>query len=391
MPWYLWQYKGSTFKVATFSRWLVVISGPHAFDEFRKATDDELSLMKALEEVCVVDILCTQPSNEIADSRYWLHNGAKSPYWWVDTESRLHVDFVDITLLDAYHVPVIRKHLTKNLGILFPDIRDEIVHAFNDEIALTAGELWIPGRSFISLKCVQWDWTKVSASKTVMQIISRTSHRIFVGFPLCMPTTDAEPLSSTHCLFHRSRPRLAHSEHCICDWRYQSVPNHQAISCLFETVSILWMIMACLGIYVWTELPVAYWRMSQKQFGAVWSTWPVLSRIADGTLMNTENSGMENQCTLFSPYNTVECSCNYFQNDMLSWLMDEASEVEMSTRNLTLRIMLISFVAIHTSSMVTFFLVVWNFMLMSCDYSYLHTLFTTSLLCHITFNPCAMK
>jgi len=37
-------------------------------------------------------------------------------------------------------------------------------------------------------------------------------------------------------------------------------------------------------------------------------------------------------------------------NDMLSWLMDEASPVEMSTRNLTLRIMSINFAAIHTSS-----------------------------------------
>lgn len=44
-----------------------------------------------------------------------------------------------------------------------------------------------------------------------------------------------------------------------------------------------------------------------------------------------------------------------FQNDMLSWLMDEASPVEMSTRNLTLRIMSINFAAIHTSSTVRFF------------------------------------
>jgi len=37
--------------------------------------------------------------------------------------------------------------------------------------------------------------------------------------------------------------------------------------------------------------------------------------------------------------------------DMLSWLMDEASPAEMSARNLTLRMMSINFVAIHTSSM----------------------------------------
>lgn len=64
------QYKGSAFKIATFSRWLVVISGPHAFDEFRQAADDELSLMKALEVVCWIIILRIKSSNEMADSRY---------------------------------------------------------------------------------------------------------------------------------------------------------------------------------------------------------------------------------------------------------------------------------------------------------------------------------
>ena len=40
---------------------------------------------------------------------------------------------------DQYHVFVIRNQLTKNLGVVFPDIHDEIVYAFDKLIRPTAG------------------------------------------------------------------------------------------------------------------------------------------------------------------------------------------------------------------------------------------------------------
>jgi len=40
------------------------------------------------------------------------------------------------------------------------------------------------------------------------------------------------------------------------------------------------------------------------------------------------------------------------QIDFLSWLMDEAKGEEQSVRNLTLRVLIINFAAIHTTSMV---------------------------------------
>ena len=38
-----------------------------------------------------------------------------------------------------YHVPIVRGQLTRNLALLLADIRDEIAHAFADEIPPTDG------------------------------------------------------------------------------------------------------------------------------------------------------------------------------------------------------------------------------------------------------------
>lgn len=45
------------------------------------------------------------------------------------------------------------------------------------------------------------------------------------------------------------------------------------------------------------------------------------------------------------------------KNDALSWLLDHAEENEKTVRNLTLRILIINFAAIHTTSQVTQLLV----------------------------------
>ena len=39
----------------------------------------------------------------------------------------------------TYHIPVIRGQLTRNLGNLFSDLRDEIVLAFDENIPQTEG------------------------------------------------------------------------------------------------------------------------------------------------------------------------------------------------------------------------------------------------------------
>jgi len=126
------KYKGSPFKVANISRWMVVVSGQKFVEELRNADDDVLSFLEAIVEDLAVD--------------YTLGQGCHT---------------------DPYHVPVIRNQLTKNLGVLFPWLRDEVVQAFHEHIPLTT------------------DWTKVRAYDITLQIVSQSANRLFVGDPLC--------------------------------------------------------------------------------------------------------------------------------------------------------------------------------------------------------------
>lgn len=57
------QYKDSTFKVALFDRWLVVVSGRTLVEELRRLPDDQVSFEKGAEEVRLIVI--TMPPLEI--------------------------------------------------------------------------------------------------------------------------------------------------------------------------------------------------------------------------------------------------------------------------------------------------------------------------------------
>ncbi|KIJ09984.1 hypothetical protein PAXINDRAFT_102115 [Paxillus involutus ATCC 200175] len=97
------KHKGALFKVADLYRWTVIVSGPQFVEDVRKASDDELSFMEA--------------TNDNLNTEYTLgHDVHHNPY----------------------HVAIIRSQLTRNLGILFPDIRDEIVIAFEETLDLQA-------------------------------------------------------------------------------------------------------------------------------------------------------------------------------------------------------------------------------------------------------------
>lgn len=68
---------------------------------------------------------------------------------------------------NPWHIPLIRSNLTRNLGVLFPDVREELMMAFDECIPPTE------------------EWTAVPLLKTLRTIVSRTSNRIFVGAPTC--------------------------------------------------------------------------------------------------------------------------------------------------------------------------------------------------------------
>ncbi|KAF8994955.1 cytochrome P450 [Cyathus striatus] len=68
---------------------------------------------------------------------------------------------------DQYHVEVVRKDVTRNLGARFSDIIDEISTSFTNLIEDKGN-----------------DWTKVVAYDVILKAVIRTSNRLFVGLPL---------------------------------------------------------------------------------------------------------------------------------------------------------------------------------------------------------------
>ncbi|KIK79214.1 hypothetical protein PAXRUDRAFT_161911 [Paxillus rubicundulus Ve08.2h10] len=127
------KHKGAPFKVACLYRWMVVVSGPRFVEDVRKASDDELSFAEATNEDLKLEYL-------VGHDVY--HN--------------------------TYHVPIIRSRLTRNLCILYPEIRDEIVTAFEELLDLQGNE-----------------WKSVSAFLTIQKVVCRSGNRMFVGLPLC--------------------------------------------------------------------------------------------------------------------------------------------------------------------------------------------------------------
>lgn len=45
------QYPGRAFKIPTIDGWTVILNGSNLLDDLRKASDDELSSMEAIEDV----------------------------------------------------------------------------------------------------------------------------------------------------------------------------------------------------------------------------------------------------------------------------------------------------------------------------------------------------
>ncbi|ESK94791.1 cytochrome p450 [Moniliophthora roreri MCA 2997] len=126
------RYHGSAFKVPLLDHWLVVVCGSKMIEDIRKASDEQLSSAEAFAEMLQTDITMGKTLRA-----------------------------------DPYQIGVILNALTKNIPARFADVHDEIKTAFNDEIP--------PGD----------EWIKRPALKTVLNIVCRTTNRMFVGLPLC--------------------------------------------------------------------------------------------------------------------------------------------------------------------------------------------------------------
>ncbi|KAM5543922.1 hypothetical protein V8D89_002539 [Ganoderma adspersum] len=127
------RYQGSTFKIALFDQWLVVVSGTNMVDELMRRPDHEVSFLEGIEEV--------------VHMKYTVGHEAMS---------------------DPYHVGIIKEKLTRMLPTVLPDLTDELAVSVREYIPTTGDE-----------------WTAVNVMTTMQKIVARASNRVFVGLPLC--------------------------------------------------------------------------------------------------------------------------------------------------------------------------------------------------------------
>ncbi|KAF9235150.1 cytochrome P450 [Melanogaster broomeanus] len=128
------KHKAAPFKVASLNRWMVIVSGRQLLEDICRSPDNELSALEA-------------GYQQILNGQYLV-----GPEMF----------------RDAYHIPIVRSRLTRNLGTLYPDIRDEVSTAFEEILDLKSNE-----------------WKSVPALDAVQEVVCRTISRVFVGLPLC--------------------------------------------------------------------------------------------------------------------------------------------------------------------------------------------------------------
>ncbi|KAJ7203041.1 cytochrome P450 [Mycena pura] len=127
------QHPNGVFRLARLYRWEFVVCGTKLAKEVANAPEDTVSFHGGVEDSIQISLTM---GREISRSHY---------------------------LQD-----VIRTSLTRNLHTCFPEVRDEIVCAFDDVLQLTGS-----------------DWQTVQVVPTIRTIVSRVSNRLFVGLPLC--------------------------------------------------------------------------------------------------------------------------------------------------------------------------------------------------------------
>ncbi len=88
-------------------------------------------------------------------------------------------------MFDEYIVSLVRSKLTRNIAVIFKDVREELVMAMDDLVSVHEDSTWkfFKKRGY-SLHSPA-EWMKVPIRETMQRVICRTTHRVFVGAPLC--------------------------------------------------------------------------------------------------------------------------------------------------------------------------------------------------------------
>ncbi|KAJ7499255.1 cytochrome P450 [Mycena latifolia] len=236
--------KYRVFRVPLIHRWDVIISGSKLVEELRASKEEELSIREAFNEILQTNM--TMGPNILGN---------------------------------PYHISVTRVGMTKNLDARFDEVRDEIVSTFEDHLALAGDE-----------------WKAIPVQSTVMQVICRTSNRLFVGLPLC-----------------RNRDYL----NLNFEFTISVVVAAQLINILPG------FLRPILG--PWISPLKKYLRRADQHL----------------SVLVTERLRIENE--LGNDYTDRP-------NDLISWLLDVAEGEERAVPALVQRILVINFGAVHTSA-----------------------------------------
>ncbi|KZT50822.1 cytochrome P450 [Calocera cornea HHB12733] len=125
-------YRKHAFQTPGLKGWIVFVS-PELYDDVRKSRDDALSMPEEVKSSLALE------------------------------------NTIGPVVLHPWHFAVVRKQMTQNLGAKFPEVYDEVLTAFEDELQLPANG----------------DWRPVHAHDLIMSVVCRASQRLFVGLPLC--------------------------------------------------------------------------------------------------------------------------------------------------------------------------------------------------------------
>ncbi|KAF9453724.1 cytochrome P450 [Macrolepiota fuliginosa MF-IS2] len=238
------KFQGRPFKIATISRWLVVLSGKHHVEEICKAPNDVLSF--------------SEPAIEATQADYTFGTG-------------LHTH--------PHHIATIRSSITRSLSVKFDDIRDEIVESLKDYIPRSEG------------------WVAVPAYETLLHIVCRTTNRYLIGLPLCR------------------------------DPKYRFI-NEQFTIDVATTAKIVNVFPDLLKPLVGKFLTAPENRIQEA--------YDLLCHIIEERLTQRGLSGRSDD----QP------------NDVITWLLETAThDYHFTVRDIVLRILIINFTAIHTSTM----------------------------------------
>ncbi|CCM04380.1 uncharacterized protein FIBRA_06554 [Fibroporia radiculosa] len=268
------RYKGGVFKIAELHCWTVVVTGSELVEELRKVPDSILSFPVALQE-------------------------------FIQEEYTIGRELMS----SAYHTPLLITRIARYLTELFPDIHDEVVTAFNDELGLTR----------------EGQWTPIPANKMLTEVVCRVTNRLFVGVPLCifLPLYLLRAIMLNSTFLHR----LLHN--------FDLIGRNRDFCELNKTFSNDLMVGAT-SIRMFPEFlkPLAA-RLLLSVSKSVARGRELLNPILNERLRLANESGDD---------------WTNRPNDLLQWLID-AKPSDVPPTTVPLRVLLLNAPAIHTSSM----------------------------------------